>query len=39
MIYKKHFNKKLIERFANMYEFCNRDTNKFTLLLIKDVYP
>ena len=29
--YKKDFNKKLIKRFANIYEFCNKDINKFIL--------
>ena len=37
--YKKDFNKELIKRFASIYEFCNEDINKFTLLLRKDVYP
>ena len=37
--YEKDFNKKLIERFANIYEFCNRKLNKFILLLRKGVYP
>ena len=37
--YEKDFNKELIERFANIYEFCNGDLNKFILLLRKDVYP
>ena len=37
--YKKEFNKELIKRFANIYEFCNGDINKFILLLIKGVYP
>ena len=31
--YKKDFHKKLIKRFANIYEFCNEDINKFILLL------
>ena len=35
----KDFNKELIERFANIYEFCNRDLNKFILLLRKGFYP
>ena len=35
---KKDFNKELIKRFANIYEFCNKDTNKFILLLRKGVY-
>ena len=37
--YKKDFNKELIKRFANIYEFCNEGTNKFILLLRKGVYP
>ena len=37
--YKKNFNKELIKRFANIYEFCNEDINKFILLLRKVVYP
>ena len=37
--YEKDFNKGLIKRFANMYEFCNKDINKSTLLLRKGVYP
>ena len=37
--YKKDFNKDLIQRFANIYEFCNGDLNKFILLLSKGVYP
>ena len=36
--YQKDFNKELIERFANVYEFCNGDINKFTMLLRKGVY-
>ena len=36
---KKNFNKELIQRFANTYEFCNGDLNKFILLLRKGVYP
>ena len=39
MNYKKDFNKELIKRFANIYEFCNEDVNKFILLLRKGVYP
>ena len=31
--YKKDFNKELIKIFANIYEFCNEDINKFILLL------
>ena len=38
--YEKNFNnKELIERFANIYEFCDGDINKFILLLRKGVYP
>ena len=36
--YRKDFNKQLIQRFANIYEFCNGDLNKFILLLRKGVY-
>ena len=36
--YEKEFNKELIKRFENTYEFCNRDINKFILLLRKRVY-
>ena len=35
---QKDFNKELIERFANVYEFCNGDINKFIMLLRKGVY-
>ena len=37
--YEKYFNKELIKKFANIYEFCNCDINKFILLLRKDIYP
>ena len=37
--YKKDCNKELIKRFANMYEFCIEDINKFILVLRKGVYP
>ena len=37
--YEKDFNKELIQRFANINEFCNGDLNKYILLLRKDVYP
>ena len=37
--YKKGLNKKLIERFSNVYEFCGYDINKFMVLLRKGVYP
>ena len=33
------FNNELIQTFANIYEFCNGDLNKFILLLRKGVYP
>ena len=37
--HKKKFNKELIKRFASTYELCNKDLNKFILLLRKGVYP
>ena len=37
--YEKNFNEDLIQRFANTYEFCNVDLNKFILLLRKGIYP
>ena len=37
--YRKKFNKELIKRFASTYEFCNKDLNKFILLLREGVYP
>ena len=37
--YEKNFNKNLIQRFANTYDFCNGNLNKFILLLRKGVYP
>ena len=39
MNYNKDCNKDLIKRFENTSEFCDRDNNKFILLLRKDVYP
>ena len=39
--YKKNHKKdyqELIKKFANRYEFCNGDSNKFILLLRKGVY-
>ena len=36
---RKKFNEELIKRFANTYEFCNKDINKSVLLLRKGVYP
>ena len=37
--YEKDFNKELIKRFANTYNFRDNDFNKFILLLRKGVYP
>ena len=37
--YMKDFNKDLIDRFANTYEFCNKDINKFSFVTKKGVYP
>ena len=37
--YEKNFNKKLIQRFVNTYEFRNGDLNKCILLFGKGVYP
>ena len=37
--YNKDFNKGLTKRFANIYESCNGDINKFNLLFRKGVYP
>ena len=37
--YDKRFNKELMKRFANTYNFCDNDLNKFILLLRKGVYP
>ena len=37
--YKKDFNNELIKRFVNIYKFCNKEYNKFILLLRKGVYP
>ena len=37
--YEENFDKDLIQRFANTYEFCNGDLNKSILLLRKGVYP
>ena len=38
-IIKKALIKDVIKRFASIYEFCNRDINKFILLVRKVVYP
>ena len=37
--YEKGFNKELLKRFSNTYEFCGNDLNKFLILLRKGVYP
>ena len=37
--YEKGFNKELIKSFASTYEVCNKNLNKFLLLLRKGVYP
>ena len=37
--YEKEFNKELLEKFSNTYEFCDNDLNKFIMLLRKGVYP
>ena len=37
--YNKDCYKELIKRFANTYEFCNGNINKFVSLLRKGVYP
>ena len=37
--YRKKFNKQLTKRFASTYEFCNKDLNKFILLLRRGVFP
>ena len=36
--YEKDFNKELIERFANIYEFCNGDLNKFILFILMSTW-
>ena len=37
--HEKNFNKELIKRFAKTCKICNKDLNKFILLLRKGVYP
>ena len=37
--YEKEFNNELIERFANIFKFCDNDFDKFIMLLRKGVYP
>ena len=36
--YEKDFNKELIKRFVSTYELCNKNLNKFVLLLRKGFY-
>ena len=36
--HNKDFDNELIKRFANIYKFCNKDINKFMLLLRKGIY-
>ena len=38
-IHNNDFNNEVIHRFSNTYKLCNRDINKFVLLLRKGVYP
>ena len=38
-ITKKKINKDLIKRFVSIYEFCNKNINKFIFLLRKGIYP
>ena len=35
---QKDFNKDLINKFANIYKFCNNNINRFILLLRKGIY-
>ena len=37
--YRKDFDEDLIKVLASIYEFCDRDINKFILLLRKGIYP
>ena len=37
--HKIHFNKDVIKLFANTYECCDGDINKFCLMLRKGIYP
>ena len=36
--YEKEFNEDSIKRYVNIYEFCNKDINKFILLLREGIY-
>ena len=37
--YEKKFGKELSKKFKNTFKFCDRDTNKFCLMLQKGIYP
>ena len=37
--YQKDFNKDLLNRFTNTFEFCNKDANKLILLSRKGIFP
>ena len=37
--YNKDFNNELMYRFSSLYDFCNKDINKYMILLRKRVYP
>ena len=37
--YRERFEHDRLNKFKNTYEFCNKDINKFILLLRKGIYP
>ena len=37
--YNNDFNNELLNRFSSLHDFCNKDINKFMLLLRKGFYP
>ena len=37
--YEKKFNEYLFNRLKNAYQFCDRDIDKFCLIVRKGVYP
>ena len=37
--FSEKLKKKIITKFKNIYRFCNKDINKFMLLLRKGIYP
>ena len=37
--YNKDISKELINKFSSTYKFCDRDVNKFILLLRKGAFP